>query len=151
MKKTLVVIFIGLVCILSFLLYKSLSYEFTFENGVKDKELLAPSGDYTAQIYYLYYGGAAGGVNVYVNIISHTENNVESTVYYSDAKSDFRIDWTDNNKLYVKNVSGNENRSILLTIGKDIYDETGKACSNYKISKKYSCYSKKSKNIPMIN
>src|SRR5690606_25302007 len=103
MKKTVVVIFIGLVCIVAFLVYKNLSYEFNFDKGIKDTELLSPSGDYTAQVYFHYYGGAAGGVNVYVNIISHTENNVESTVYASDAKSNFRIEWTDNNKLDVKN------------------------------------------------
>ncbi|WP_139993080.1 DUF5412 family protein [Paenibacillus paridis] len=150
-KKLWIVISSLVICIFSFLVYQNLSYEFEFEKGVKDNELVSPSGDYTAQVYYHYYGGAAGGVNVSVNIISHKENNAKSTVYYSDAKSDFHIDWTENNKLYVKNANGAEDRSIILAIGKDIYDESGNACFKYKISKKYSCYSKKSKHIPMVN
>ncbi|RJE90441.1 hypothetical protein D3P07_09635 [Paenibacillus sp. 1011MAR3C5] len=143
MKKYIIIIVVGILAVFSYLTYTNLTYEFNYDSGVKDEELISPSGNYTAQVYYHYYGGAAGGVNVYVNVIFHLEDDIERTVYYSDAKTFFHIKWLDDDKLSIANIGGGD-RSIVLTVGKDIYDETGKACRKYVINKKYSCYSKNS-------
>lgn len=118
------------------------TYDFTQFDGEKDgKAITSPDGSYSAQVYYQNYGGAAGGVNMFVNVIFHLEDNIERTVYFSDAKGNVRLTWLDGNILSITNYNEFENRNINLIVGKEIYDELGSACSHYKMKKKYICYS----------
>ncbi|MFB9330817.1 DUF5412 family protein [Paenibacillus aurantiacus] len=102
----------------------------------------SPTGAYTANAYYEPYGGAAGGVNVWGEITKE-KNNLQ-TVYYSDAKSDFAMEWVDENTLYIQNDDPNypnSNRSIKLEIGKAIYHESGLACKSLLMKGEYeTCY-----------
>jgi len=133
-----------LICTIAvYSIYQNLTYEFKFESGELREELTSPDGDYTAQVFLQLYGGAAGGVNVYVNVIFHSEGHIVRAVYYSDAKSYLHVNWVDRDRLSITNTGGGENRSIVLTVGKEIYDETGRACRAYSIQKNYTCYSKK--------
>jgi hypothetical protein len=99
---------------------------------------------YTANAYYMNYGGAAGGVNVWVEITYNDENGKPKTVYFSDAKSNFSMEWKDEDTLYIvyeepeypKSI-----RSIELEIGKEIYHESGLACKSLLMKDEYeTCY-----------
>ncbi|MEH7237998.1 DUF5412 family protein [Bacillus sp. JJ1562] len=107
----------------------------------------SPTEKYTANAYYEPYGGAAGGVNVWVEITYNDEENKVKTVYYSDAKSNFSIEWTDEDTLYILNDEPeypNSNRSIELAIDKEIYHESGLACKSWLMIDKYEkCYQSK--------
>ncbi|MGE7834968.1 DUF5412 family protein [Viridibacillus arvi] len=125
-------------------------YFFTF--GEIDREFIqkgpgpvtSPTEKYTVNAYYEPYGGAAGGVNVWVEITNNIEKNKVQTVYYSDAKSDFSMKWLDVDTLYILNDEPNypnSNRSIELEVGKEIYHENGLACISLLMKDEYeTCY-----------
>lgn len=104
----------------------------------------SPSGKYTADSYYKNYGGAAGGAYVWVQI-TNKENGKVRTIYYSDGKSNFAMEWKDENTIFIKNDEGPEypdsERNIELEIGKEIYDEKGRACDSWRMKDEYeTCY-----------
>lgn len=138
---SLIAVLIGVIAAYS--IYQNATYEFTFESGELREELTSPNGEYTAQSFLQLYGGAAGGVNVYVKVIFHSEDDIERTVYFSDAKSYLHLHWVEHDQLSITNMGDGENRSAVLTVGKEIYDESGRACRAYSIQKRYTCYSKK--------
>lgn len=133
--------------ILLLALYVYGSYFFTFDNRKGEfyqGPVHSPTDKYTANAYYRTYGGAAGGVNVWVEITNnHAENKIK-TVYYSDAKSDFTMEWTGEDTLYIRNDEPdypNSNRSIELEVDKEIYHENGLACKSWLMKKEYEkCY-----------
>nr|WP_283246041.1 DUF5412 family protein [Bacillus suaedae] len=106
--------------------------------------VLSPTETYTANAYYELYGGAAGGVNVWVEIIDNTKKDNAKIVYYSDAKSDFSMEWIDGNNLYILNEERDDpasKRSIKLEVGKEIYHENGLACQSLLMKDDYkTCY-----------
>ncbi|MGE7935205.1 DUF5412 family protein [Viridibacillus arvi] len=138
----------GVVLVSSIYIYEM--YFFTF--GEIDREFIqkgpgpvtSPTEKYTANAYYEPYGGAAGGVNVWVEITNNIEKNKVQTVYYSDAKSDFSMKWLDVDTLYILNDEPNypnSNRSIELEVGKEIYHENGLACISLLMKDEYeTCY-----------
>ncbi|MFC5733288.1 DUF5412 family protein [Cytobacillus gottheilii] len=138
--------------ILVSLIYLYDSYFFTF-NAI-DREniqfgpgpVTSPTEEYTANAYYEPYGGAAGGVNVWVEIKNNNEKNKAKTIYYGDAKSNFSMEWLDEDTLYILNDEPdfpNSNRSIKLEIGKEIYHENGLACKSLLMKDQYeTCYQK---------
>lgn len=125
--------------------YSFYTYSFEFKNGeVYSYPAYSQNKKYTAQAYYKTYGGAAGGVSMWVEVIHHNDNDRVETVYYSDAKSTFNMKWEDDETLYIQNEEHeypDQNRSIELRIGKDIYDELGGACNTSFVKKTYeNCY-----------
>ncbi|WP_240374060.1 DUF5412 family protein [Bacillus piscicola] len=138
----------GGVLIFSIYLYES--YFFTFSEIDRafvqpgPGPVTSPTEEYTANAYYEPYGGAAGGVNVWVEITDNHEKNKVQTIYYSDAKSDFSMKWMDENTLYIQNNEPdypNSNRSIELEIGKEIYHENGLACKSLLMKDEYeTCF-----------
>lgn len=133
------------------LIYTYISYFFTFERAI-DRESMqdgpgpvnSPTEKYTANAYYEPYGGAPGGVNVWVEITYHHEKNKVKTVYYSDAKRDIYLEWIDEDTLYIHNddpTFPNSNRSIELKVEKEIYQEGGLACQSWLMKDEYEkCY-----------
>lgn len=103
----------------------------------------SPSKKYTAHAFYEPYGGAAGGVNVWVEVTNKQDNKVQ-IVYYADAKDQFSMEWRDDETLYILNDDPqfqNSNRSIELKIGKEIYHEFGLACKSLFMKDEYEkCY-----------
>lgn len=125
------------------------NYFFTFDNleGEFYKgPVNSPTEKYTANAYFINYGGAAGGVDVRVDITNNEHDKIE-TVYYSDAKSDFVMEWTSEYTLSIKNEDPeypNSNRSITLEIGKEIYHDSGLACQSWLMKNDYeTCYQNK--------
>lgn len=104
----------------------------------------SPTEKYTANAYYMTYGGAAGGVNLWIEITYNEVDDKIETVYYSDAKSYFSMEWKDENTLYIINEEikyPNSNRSIELEIGKEIYHESGLVCQSWIMKDQYeTCY-----------
>ncbi|MDI2588568.1 DUF5412 family protein [Psychrobacillus sp. NEAU-3TGS] len=147
-KKLLFGSLSGVVLVSSIYIYEM--YFFTFSEI--DREftqkgpgpIISPNEVYTASAYYEPYGGAAGGVNVWVEITNNKENYKVQTVYYSDAKSDFSMEWIDENTLNILNDEPDypfSNRSIELEIGKEIYHENGLACISLLMKDEYeTCY-----------
>lgn len=149
-KKLLIVTLSGVVFVSAIYLYET--YFFTFSKIEKEflqpgpGPIISPTEEYTANAYYEPYGGAAGGVNVWVEITNNDQNNVQ-TVYYSDAKSYFSMEWVDEDTLYITNDEDdypNSNRSISLEIGKEIYHENGLACRSLLMKNNYkTCHQNK--------
>jgi hypothetical protein len=139
--KVLLLIIFSMICMF---VCKKFAYTFEFNNG---EFFIGPvqslNGKYTANSYYQTYGGAAGGVNVWVEITEGTGNKVR-TIYYGPGKSNFCMDWLDDETLNITNDAPafpNENRSIKLTIGKEIYDESGAACASWVMKDEFeTCY-----------
>lgn len=144
-KKLLIASMTGVIMLLGLFVYTV--YFFTFDNlkGEFYKgPVNSPTGKYTANAYYMTYGGAAGGVNLWVEITYNDEDDKIETVYYSDAKSNFYMEWEDEDSLYILNKEPdfpNSNRSIQLIIGKEIYHESGLACQSWLMKDEYeTCY-----------
>ncbi|KOS71472.1 hypothetical protein AEA09_00195 [Lysinibacillus contaminans] len=147
-KKMLIATLSGVVLVSSIYIYEM--YFFTFREI--DREFIqngpgpvtSPTEKYVANAYYEPFGGAAGGVNVWVEITNNIEKNKVQTVYYSDAKSNFSMEWLDEDVLYILNDEPNypnSNRSIELEIGKEIYHENGLACKSLLMKDDYeTCY-----------
>lgn len=138
----------GVVLVSSLYIYEM--YFFTFSDIDRrfiqkgPDSVISPTEEYTANAYYEPYGGAAGGVNVWIEITNNKKKNSVQTVYYSDAKSDFSMKWVDEDTLYILNDEPeypNSNRSIKLEIGKEIYHENGLACKSLLMKDQYeTCY-----------
>ncbi|SDN87643.1 DUF5412 family protein [Bacillus sp. OK048] len=147
-KKLLIATLSGVVLVSSIYIYEM--YFFTFseidreytQNG--PGPVTSPTEKYTANAFYEPYGGAAGGVNVWVEITYNNEENKVKTVYYGDAKRNFSMEWMDEDTLHILNDEPeypNSNRSIKLEIGKEIYHENGLACKSLLLKDEYeTCY-----------
>jgi len=144
-RITLASTLIGVILFLGIFIYYE--YFFTFDDiNRNDKkegpEISSPTGKYTANAYYELYGGAAGGVNVWIEI----SNNVDDTtniIYYADAKDNFHMNWVDEESLSITNTGGgaNSNRNVLLKVEDEIYHENGLACQSLLMKNEYTeCY-----------
>lgn len=147
-KKLLIATLSGVVLVSSIHIHKVYFYTFSEINREYMEKgpgpVTSPTEEYTANAYYEPYGGAAGGVNVWVEITYHNDKNKVTTVYYSNSKSNFSMEWVDKDKLYILNDDPdypNSNRSIELEIGKEIYHENGWACKSLLMKDEYeTCY-----------
>ena len=147
-KKILIATLSGIVLVSSIYTYET--YFFTFSEIDREYAqkgpgpVTSPTEKYTANAYYELYGGAAGGVNVWVEITYNSDNNKVRTVYYADAKDNFSMEWLEEDTLYILNDDPdfpNSNRSIKLDIGKEIYHENGLACKSLLMKDKYeTCF-----------
>ncbi|MCG7344927.1 DUF5412 domain-containing protein [Sporosarcina sp. ACRSL] len=122
-------------------------YFFTFDNI--DKEfiqngpgpVLSPTEAYTANAYYEPYGGAAGGVNMWVEITKHHDNNNKKIIYYSDANDNILLDWVDEKTLFITNAGPYKSNSIKLDVEQEIYHDRGLACRSWFMKDEYeTCY-----------
>jgi hypothetical protein len=131
--KILILIFLVTLLIIG---YKK--YFFSFDSlgqGIYFKGPVdSPNGKYTANSYYKNYGGATGGAKVWVGI-TNNDNNKITTIYYGEGSNNFEMKWKDENTIYIRNDEGYEypdsDRSVELEIGKEIYDESGRACNSW--------------------
>ncbi|MFS0752414.1 DUF5412 family protein [Oceanobacillus sp. 1P07AA] len=146
-KKLLLTSIIGLALTVSYVGYRT--YLFTLhdlEGEHQDGPMVSPEGTYTANTYYETYGGAAEGVNIWVGITYNEEEKLAKTIYYSEALSDFEIEWKTNDVLLIKNEDANypsASRSIELDVSKEIYHDAGLACESILMKDEYEyCYEK---------
>lgn len=146
-KKMLIATLSGVV--ITSLVYFYETYFFTFNDIDRTYmqegpgPVMSPSEKYSAHAYYEPYGGAAGGVNVWVEVTNKKEDHVQ-IVYYADAKDQFSLEWRDDETLFILNDDPqfpNSNRSIELKVEKEIYHEFGRACKSLLMKDEYErCY-----------
>jgi len=145
-KKLLIASLVGGLLTLGVFGYSTYFFSFkNLEGELFRGPLDSPSGEYTANAYFITYGGAASSkVDVWVDITFNNETKKVQTVYYSDAQSTFFMQWNDQNRLSIQNEEfgyPDNNRSIELEIGTEIYHETGDACTSLLMRNKYeTCY-----------
>ncbi|QOY35382.1 DUF5412 family protein [Anaerobacillus isosaccharinicus] len=144
-KKLLIASFIGILLVSIQVGYSKYFFTFNTDDGEFYKgPVNSPTEKYTATAHYKTYGGAAGGVNLWVEITFNDEDNKIKTIYYSDAKSNFSMIWKNEDTLYIVNEEPNfpsSNRSIELNVEKEIYHDRGLVCKNLLMKKEYeTCY-----------
>ncbi|MFD1927601.1 DUF5412 family protein [Sporosarcina siberiensis] len=146
-KKMLIAMIFGVFLVSSIYVYEV--YFFTFDDI--DKEfiqngpgpILSPTEEYTANAYYEPYGGAAGGVNVWVEITKHHENDNKKIIYYSDANNNILLDWADEKTLFITNAGPYKHNSMKLDVETEIYHDRGLACRSWLMMNEYeTCYQK---------
>ena len=142
-KKLLIATLSGVALVFSIYFYEMYFFTFNEIDRAAAQEgagpVISPTEKYTAIAYYEPYGGAAGGVNVWVEIINLKEANDVQVVYYADARTEVHLFWVDGDTLNISN----RDRSIKLEIGKEIYHDTGLACKSLLIKDQYeTCYQK---------
>lgn len=141
-KKLLIACLTGIISTTALFLYTQYFFSFADLKGEYYRgPLSSPQQTYTANAYFKTYGGAAGGVNVWVDITYNNENAKSKTVYYSDAKSKFFMEWKDEVTLYIQNEDPAypaSNRNIELKIDQEIYDEDGLACKSLLMKDEYT-------------
>lgn len=138
--KFITIIGICLVLIAAYVFYRQQTNDFGYTEGTPfDAPLASPNGEYSAQAFYRYYGGAAGGTMMFVNITDHRHEDAVRTIYYEQTHHTPTISWADNRTLAITNPSDYENYDAVLDVTTDVYDATGRACRAYKIKKKFHC------------
>lgn len=142
-RYSLITLVVSVAIFSSILVYHQFFFTFNMidrESMQEGMEVTSPSGNYTANVYYELYGGAAGGVNVWVEVTNH-ENASSKVIYYADAKQNVWISWADDERLSITNTGGssreNSSRSVVLQVEKEIYHENGLACQSVLMKKQY--------------
>ena len=142
-KSLLLLVSVWSVCVGSFLVNY---YFFTF-NTIDRTDMQegrlhveSPNGKWSASSYYELYGGAPGGVNVWIEVTN--EQTAETKiVYYADAKQDVSLSWDNEQSLTIRNEDQYSNATTTLNIETDIYDEFGRACRSVVMRGQYEhCY-----------
>jgi len=144
-KKLLIATLSGLVIMSSVYIYEV--YLFTFDRIDRESlqegmgPITSPTDLYSATTYYEPYGGAAGGINVWVELTKHNDNDEKKIIYYSKENGTVLIEWVDEDRLYIRNESRNQpdifNDSIELDVEKEIYHEKGFACKSWFMKNEY--------------
>jgi len=145
MKKRYVILLLFAFSILSLIGYNRYFYHF---EALGNKATLfrgpieSPDGKYKASAFYIPYGGAAGGI-LYMVEVEEAQSGKRKTIYSSNHKEKFSLDWQSSEVLAIKNESPkyNEHRNIELNVNSDIYEESGAACRSLLLRGKYeNCY-----------
>lgn len=145
MKKRYVFLLLLAFSILLLIGYNRFFYNFqTLNNNATlfSGPLESPDGEYKASAYYIPYGGAAGGV-MYIVEVEDIQSGMKKTIYSSNHKNDFSLEWKSPEVLKIKNESPKYNvyRNIELNVNSDIYEESGAACRSLLLKGKYeNCY-----------
>lgn len=141
-KKLTITIAIGFAILLA--IFIRINFFFTFDLIDKssmqpgDLSTISPYEQYEANVYYEPYGGAVGGVNVWVEVTNLVTDTTE-VIYYADAKNYVSLQWQDEKTLFVTN----GNLSKLLNVETEIYHENGLACQSLLLRGEYeTCYQK---------
>lgn len=105
--------------------------------------MTSPTGRYTAHAYFEPYGGAVGGVNVWIEITDHHDHDVKKTIYYSEAHTYIDMIWKDSDVLFIINKEPGypDDHSIELNVNNEIYHDQGLACQSWLMKGEYEvCY-----------
>jgi len=125
-----------------FLYFTLRPYFSTFDRSEQeDLSYSMPSrnGEYTAEIYGVPYGGAAGGVTIWVDVKKTNDPN-DSTVkniYRAEYHGHNHLEWEDENTLRIENWNEYVDESITLNIDEEIYDGWGWACQSLRMKDQY--------------
>jgi len=95
------------------------------EKGELSYSMPSRSGEYTAEIYGVPYGGAAGGVTIWVDVkkTNAPEDATVKTIYRAELHGNNHLEWE----------SENTDETITLNIDDEIYDGWGWACKSLRM------------------
>ncbi|MFC4403760.1 DUF5412 family protein [Gracilibacillus xinjiangensis] len=143
----LIAIMIGVIIVSVQFGYNKYFFTFNDKDGELYKEPVpSPNDTYSASAYYMPYGGAAGGVKIWVEITDPNEEDIEKTVYYAEANGNFSMEWKDEHTLSIVNQEPaypSEDRSVELNVEKEIYHDRGLACDSWIMKSEYDTCLKK--------
>ena len=131
-KRLFVATLTGMIFVSSIYIYQT--YFFTFDRIDRKSmqqgpgPMASPTGRYTADAFYELYGGAAGGVNVWIEVTDHNNHDKTKTIYYSNANAEIEMEWTDEDVLFIQNEDSSNTKSMELNVKKEIYHDAGLAC-----------------------
>lgn len=124
--------------------YYTFKFYYPSEQGTlynEEASITTEDGMYTATAYYREYEGKTSGKKVWINVLNHTTDK-ETTVYFAEDKKGFQMEFKGGHELVLSYEEDSKEKEILLTIGEDIYDETGSACGTPFAKRNYkNCYS----------
>ncbi|MEC0106873.1 DUF5412 family protein [Paenibacillus taichungensis] len=109
------------------------------EQGDLAYTMPSPNGEYVAEIYGVPYGGAAGGVTIWVDVKKIVASDVFTvkTIYRAEHHGANHLEWEDENTLRIENWNEYVDESITLNIDDEIYDGRGWACQSLRMKDQY--------------
>ena len=124
--------------------YYTFKFYYPADQGTVYEEqvpVTSEDGKYTATAYYREFDGGDSDRKMWINVIDHTTEE-ETTVYFSDGRDGFQMQFKEDHELVVSYNDDGVATQMSLTIGEDIYDETGSACGTPFAKRNYiNCYS----------
>ncbi|MEC0128699.1 DUF5412 family protein [Paenibacillus pabuli] len=125
-----------------FLYFTLRPYYSTFdrsEQGDLAYTMPSPNGEYVAEIYGVPYGGAAGGVTIWVDVKKIVASDVFTvkTIYRAEHHGANHLEWENENTLRIENRNEYSDDSITLNIDDEIYDGRGWACQSLRMKDQY--------------
>lgn len=105
------------------------------ELGELSYSMQSRNGDYTAEIYGVPYGGAAGGVTIWVDVkkTNGPEDATVKTIYRAEHHGNNHLEWESENTLRIENWNEYTDETITLNIDDEIYDGWGWACKSIRM------------------
>ena len=123
-RKLVIATLLGIGIVSAQVIYNTAFFTFdNLEGEYYEGPVESPTGKYTANAYYKTYGGAAGGVNLWVEITNHDDSKVK-VVYHSEANRNFSMEWKNENTLFISNEEPgypSSNNSVRLNVEKEKY------------------------------
>lgn len=109
------------------------------EQGELSYSMPSRNGDYTAEIYVVPYGGAAGGVTIWVDVKKTNDSDASGvkTIYRADYQGHNHLEWESENTLRIENWSEYSDETMTLNIDDEIYDGRGWACKSLRMKDQY--------------
>lgn len=97
------------------------------------------NGEYIAEMYGVPYGGAPGGVTVWVEVRKTVDTIPSSakSIYRTESHGNPHLEWESENMLRIENWSEYSNETITLNIDEEIYDGRGWACKSLRTKDQY--------------
>lgn len=123
-RKLVIATLIGIGIVSAQVIYNTAFFTFdNLEGDYYEGPVESPTGKYSANAFNKTYGGAAGGVNLWVEITNHDDSSTK-VVYHSEAQRNFSMEWKDGNTLFIRNeVPGypSSTNSVKLNVEKETY------------------------------
>ncbi|WP_145320268.1 DUF5412 family protein [Paenibacillus xylanexedens] len=109
------------------------------EKGELSYSMPSQNGEYTAEIYGVPYGGAAGGVTMWVDVkkTNAPEDYTSQTIYRAEHRGNNHLEWENENTLRIENWNEYTDETITLKIDDEIYDGRGWACKSLRMKDQY--------------
>lgn len=100
--------------------------------GELSSSMSSPNGEYTAELYGVPYGGAAGGVTLWVDVkkTGDTSPSGAKSIYRAAFNGSNHLEWESEHTLRIENWNEYSNETITLDINEEIYDGRGWACKS---------------------
>lgn len=109
------------------------------EQGDLSYSMPSRNGEYTAEIYGVPYGGAAGGVTMWVDVkkTNDSDDTTVKNIYRAEHHGHDHLEWESENTLRIENWNEYVDESITLNINDEIYDGWGWACQSLRTKDQY--------------